>query len=71
MYKFLDWKKYYRVAIASWIGDGGNGYQVFKNYRQNLVRGPTSLSVVEKYFRKLRTIVSALDKRIKIIEELT
>lgn len=66
VYEYLDWKKYYRIAIASWIGDGGNGFQVFKNYRKNLVRGPTSLSVIERYIRKISPVISTLDRRIQI-----
>lgn len=27
----------YQVAIASWIGDGGNGYTIFRDARRNLM----------------------------------
>lgn len=67
VYEYLDSKSYYRIAIASWIGDGGNGYHVFKNHRKNLIRGPTSLSVLEQYIRKISPVVGTLDSRIKIV----
>lgn len=69
VYEYLDRDTYYHIAIASWIGDGGNGYQVFKNRRTNLVRGPTSLSVVEQYLRKISPVIGTLDGRIKIVNE--
>lgn len=66
VYEYIDLQKYYRIAIASWIGDGGNGYQVFKDHRKNLVRGPSSLSVLERYLRK-SPVISTLDRRIKVV----
>ncbi|XP_063702617.1 apyrase-like [Culicoides brevitarsis] len=67
VYETLDPQKYYRIAIASWIGDGGNGYQVFKDHRKNVARGPTSLSVVHRYMKKISPIVGTLDGRIQIL----
>uniref|UniRef100_A0A336N6I4 apyrase n=1 Tax=Culicoides sonorensis TaxID=179676 RepID=A0A336N6I4_CULSO len=67
VYENLDFKKYYRISIASWIGDGGNGYDVFKRHRRNLLRGPTSLSVVEMYLKKVSPVINRLDQRIKVI----
>lgn len=29
--------EYYRISIASWIGDGGNGYTIFREGRRNLM----------------------------------
>lgn len=66
-YKNLHAFEYYRIAIASWIGDGGNGYGVFAQNRRNLERGIPSFQVLREYVVKCSPIVNRIDGRIQVI----
>lgn len=67
-YEPLSYNKNYRISIASWIGNGGNGYGVFKKYRRNFKKGPTSFDVLRNYIQKISPIITMIDGRIKVYQ---
>ncbi|XP_062562831.1 apyrase-like [Armigeres subalbatus] len=66
-YEPLDLNKYYRVAIAAWIGNGGNGYTMFGEHRTNPRVGPLDIVVLEQYVAKMTPIMKGTDGRIRVI----
>lgn len=66
-YQPLDTNKFYRVAIAAWIGNGGNGYSMFKQHRINVRVGPLDIVVLERYVAKMTPIMQGTDGRIRIL----
>nr|XP_019551817.2 apyrase-like [Aedes albopictus] len=66
-YEPLDLNKYYRVAIAAWIGNGGNGYTMFGEHRTNPRVGPLDIVVLEQYVAKMSPIMQGTDGRIRVI----
>lgn len=66
-YEPLDRNKYYRVAIAAWIGNGGNGYTMFGEHRTNPRIGPLDIVVLEQYVAKMSPIMQGTDGRIRVV----
>ncbi|XP_055644093.1 apyrase-like [Toxorhynchites rutilus septentrionalis] len=67
-YQPIDTSKLYRVAIAAWIGNGGNGYTMFKQHRVNVRVGPLDIVVLEQYVKKMSPIMQGIDGRIRILK---
>ncbi|XP_065076026.1 apyrase-like [Ochlerotatus camptorhynchus] len=68
IYEPLDLNKHYRVAIAAWIGSGGNGYSMFGEHRTNVRVGPLDIVVLEQYVAKMSPIMQGTDGRIRVIK---
>ncbi|XP_058453625.1 apyrase-like [Malaya genurostris] len=66
-YEPLDMNKVYRLAVAGWIGNGGNGYSMFSEHRTNLRIGPLDIVVLEEYVTKMTPILQGTDGRIRVV----
>ncbi|XP_058825829.1 apyrase-like [Topomyia yanbarensis] len=66
-YEPLDMNKPYRLAVAEWIGNGGNGYSMFSDHRTNLRIGPLDIVVLEEYVTKMSPIMQGTDGRIRVV----
>ncbi|XP_050084841.1 apyrase-like [Anopheles aquasalis] len=66
-YEPLDPNARYRVAIAAWIGNGGNGYQMFADHRSNVRIGPLDIDVFERYVTRMSPIIQGTDGRQQFV----
>uniref|UniRef100_A0A182NS57 Apyrase n=1 Tax=Anopheles dirus TaxID=7168 RepID=A0A182NS57_9DIPT len=66
-YEPLDTGATYRIAIAAWIGSGGNGYEMFGQHRTNVRVGPLDIDVFERYVAKMSPIVQGTDGRMVFV----
>uniref|UniRef100_A0A182Q352 Apyrase n=1 Tax=Anopheles farauti TaxID=69004 RepID=A0A182Q352_9DIPT len=66
-YEPLDTGAIYRIAIAAWIGSGGNGYEMFGQHRTNVRVGPLDIDVFERYVAKMSPIVQGTDGRMVFV----
>ncbi|XP_053669557.1 apyrase-like [Anopheles marshallii] len=66
-YEPLDTEATYRVAIAAWIGSGGNGYEMFGQHRTNVRVGPLDIDVFERYVAKMSPILQGTDGRMVFV----
>ncbi|XP_053681193.1 apyrase-like [Anopheles nili] len=66
-YEPLDPNAIYRIAIAAWIGSGGNGYAMFSQYRTNVKVGPLDIDVFERYVTKMSPIIQGTDGRMTFV----
>ncbi|XP_001848684.2 apyrase [Culex quinquefasciatus] len=66
-YEPLDPNATYRVAVAAWIGNGGNGYSMFVNNRSNVRVGPLDIVVLEAYVAKMSPVMQGTDGRIRVV----
>lgn len=66
-YEPLDLAKWYRIIFPSFIGSGGNGFEMMKN-RRNVRKGDKiDTEVVEIYMKKMSPIIQKKDGRIKVV----
>jgi 5'-nucleotidase len=66
-YEPLDVTKWYRIIFPSFIGAGGNGYEMMKN-RRNFKQGDKlDTEVVEIYMKKMSPIIQGKDGRIVVV----
>ncbi|XP_041788378.1 apyrase-like [Anopheles merus] len=66
-YEPLDLNATYRIAIAAWIGSGGNGYTMFGQHRTNVRVGPLDIDVFERYVAKMSPIMQGTDGRMVFV----
>uniref|UniRef100_A0A182YAL5 Apyrase n=1 Tax=Anopheles stephensi TaxID=30069 RepID=A0A182YAL5_ANOST len=66
-YEPLDPDATYRIAIAAWIGSGGNGYAMFGQHRSNVRVGPLDIDVFERYVAKMSPILQGTDGRMVFV----
>ncbi|XP_055549436.1 apyrase-like [Wyeomyia smithii] len=66
-YEPLDQNKVYRLAVAAWIGNGGNGYSMFSDHRTNVKVGPFDIVALEEYVTRMSPILQGTDGRIRIL----
>ncbi|XP_052863804.1 apyrase-like [Anopheles cruzii] len=66
-YEPLDRNALYRIAIAAWIGSGGNGYQMFADHRTNVHVGPLDIDVFERYVTRMSPIMQGTDGRMQFV----
>lgn len=67
VFENLDLGKMYRIAIPSFITQGGDGFVAISDNLQNLKVGPLDLDVYQEYIRKMSPIDIGLEGRITII----
>ncbi|XP_055607689.1 apyrase-like [Uranotaenia lowii] len=67
-YEPLDSNKTYRLAVAAWIGNGGNGYTMFAEHRTNFSVGPLDIVVLEQYVTRMSPILQGTDGRMRIVK---
>ncbi|XP_059048753.1 apyrase-like [Achroia grisella] len=67
-YEPLDPDATYRVVTQNYIGDGGGGYTMLADNKENQVVLPrVDYVILQKYMRRQRTVLRDLDQRIKIV----
>lgn len=66
-YEKLDVTKWYRMIVPSFIGNGGNGFIMFRNKRNSQTIPQKDIEVVEKYFKKLSPVLQKKDGRITVL----
>ncbi|KAL4712357.1 hypothetical protein ACJJTC_001518 [Scirpophaga incertulas] len=63
----LDTNATYRVISQSYIGDGGGGYTMLSEHRENLQTLQVDYVVLQQYLRKQQVIMKDLDGRIQVV----
>uniref|UniRef100_A0A2A4JW25 5'-Nucleotidase C-terminal domain-containing protein n=1 Tax=Heliothis virescens TaxID=7102 RepID=A0A2A4JW25_HELVI len=63
----LDVDATYRVITQNYIGDGGGGYTVLSDNRENLEVLDVDYELLQKYMRRQGVVVKDLDGRIQIV----
>lgn len=66
-YKDLDDDVNYRVAVNSFLADGGDGIDAVSAHAQNRVQGEVDVDVLAKYVRKFSPLSLRKDGRLKVI----
>lgn len=66
-YENLDLKKWYRLIVPSFIGNGGNGYVMFTRKRNDRKTNTLDIEVVENYFKKSSPVIQKKDGRIVVL----
>lgn len=66
-YEPLDATKWYRIIFPSFIGAGGNGYEMMKNRRNVKTGDKLDTEVVEIYMKKMSPIIQRKDGRIVVL----
>ncbi|XP_050353509.1 apyrase-like [Nymphalis io] len=66
-YEPLRRDKLYRVVSQSYIGDGGGGYTMLSQNRENLVNLDLDYVMLQRYLRRQGTVLQDLDGRIQIV----
>lgn len=66
-YEPLDDKKVYKLAMPSYIADGGDGYSMIKDEKLKHDSGDLDISVVERYIRESKRVHPAVEGRIKFV----
>uniref|UniRef100_A0A182J0X1 Apyrase n=1 Tax=Anopheles atroparvus TaxID=41427 RepID=A0A182J0X1_ANOAO len=66
-YEPMQTSAIYRIAIAAWIGSGGNGYEMFGQHRANVRVGPLDIDVFERYVQKMSPIMQGTDGRMQFV----
>ncbi|KAM3963824.1 apyrase [Aphomia sociella] len=66
-YEPLDPDAVYRVVTQNYIGDGGGGYTMLSDNRENLDFLEIDYVMLQRYMRRQRTVVRDLDGRIQIV----
>ncbi|XP_072023582.1 snake venom 5'-nucleotidase-like [Amphiura filiformis] len=64
----LEEDKLYRIIVPSFIGGGGDGYDVLKENALNYMQGEIAQDVVAKYIEQFSPIYTGIGGRIKFIE---
>ncbi|XP_052751850.1 trifunctional nucleotide phosphoesterase protein YfkN-like [Galleria mellonella] len=67
-YEPLDPDATYRVVTQNYIGNGGDGYTMLSNNKENVETLPyTDFVMLQQYMRRQKTILQDLDGRIQIV----
>ncbi|OWR54937.1 putative apyrase [Danaus plexippus plexippus] len=66
-YEPLKKDSVYRVLTQNYIGDGGGGYTMLSENRENLVNLEIDYVMIQRYLRKQGSVVKDLDGRIQIV----
>ncbi|XP_050677280.1 apyrase-like [Leptidea sinapis] len=66
-FESLDPTATYRVLTQDYIGDGGGGYTMLSENRENLVILDTDYKIVQNHMRKYGTHFQDIDGRIQIV----
>lgn len=56
-YEPIDYEKYYRVAMPSYMSGGGDGFVMIPENSRNLIYGPLDIEALEKYTEKNSPII--------------
>ncbi|KAL4721637.1 hypothetical protein ACJJTC_001022 [Scirpophaga incertulas] len=65
----LDPEQYYQVTVPAYLGDGGDGFKMFKEHKRNVQVIGKDQKIFETYIRTHSPLNITLDGRIKIIED--
>ncbi|KPJ11542.1 5'-nucleotidase [Papilio machaon] len=63
----LDVNKTYRVLTQSYIGDGGGGYTMLSENRENVENLEVDYVMLQRHMRKQRDVIQDHDGRIQIV----
>lgn len=55
-YWSINSNEYYLCAAQKFLANGGDGYEMIKNYKRNLYNGPNDVDVVSNYLQNLKII---------------
>ncbi|CAH2052156.1 unnamed protein product, partial [Iphiclides podalirius] len=66
-YEPLDVNKTYRVLTQNYIGDGGGGYTMLSQNRENLENLEVDYVMLQRHMRKQANVIQDLDGRIQIV----
>ncbi|XP_037916090.1 apyrase-like [Hermetia illucens] len=66
-YEPLELNKSYRVVTGSFLSGGGDGFTMFRDYKENTIIGEVDIDVFEEYVQKHSPITAAADERIIIL----
>lgn len=66
-YEKLDPEEWYRIAIPSFIGGGGNGFKPFENRRNHIKGDKMDVDVVAEYLAKLSPVFYKKEGRISFV----
>ncbi|XP_063078849.1 5'-nucleotidase isoform X2 [Engraulis encrasicolus] len=66
-YEPLEDDKVYKVAMPSYLVDGGDGYTMIKDEKLKHDSGDLDISVVERYIRESKRVHPAVEGRIRMI----
>ncbi|CAH2986250.1 unnamed protein product [Chilo suppressalis] len=66
-YEPLDTNAIYRVVTQNYIGDGGGGYTMLSDNRENLDTLPVDYVILQQYMRAQQVVTKDLDGRITIV----
>ncbi|CAG5044109.1 unnamed protein product [Parnassius apollo] len=66
-YEPLDVNKTYRVLTQNYIGDGGGGYSMLSENRENVENLGVDYVLLQHHMRKQGTVIQDLDGRIEIV----
>ncbi|XP_068623676.1 apyrase-like [Battus philenor] len=66
-YEPLDPNKTYRLLTQNYIGDGGGGYTMLSQNRQNLENLEVDYVMLQRFMRKQGFVVQDIDGRIQIV----
>ncbi|XP_072021392.1 snake venom 5'-nucleotidase-like [Amphiura filiformis] len=64
----LDTEKMYKIALNTFIADGGDGYDVFVENGQNRYSGNLAASTVAEYIEVFSPIYPGIDRRITFLD---
>ncbi|KAI5642596.1 calcineurin-like phosphoesterase domain-containing protein [Phthorimaea operculella] len=67
VYEPLDVNKTYRVVSQNYIGDGGSGFTVLSEKRENKVDLDLDYVMLQRYMRRQQVVMQDLDGRIQIV----
>ncbi|KPJ20777.1 5'-nucleotidase [Papilio xuthus] len=63
----LDVNKTYRVLTQSYIGDGGGGYTMLSENRENVENLDVDYVMLQRHMRKQRNVIQDHDGRIQVV----
>ncbi|XP_013184145.2 apyrase [Amyelois transitella] len=63
----IDTSATYRVVTQNYIGDGGGGYTMLSENRENMLNLEVDYVYLQQYMRRQRTVIKDLDGRIQIV----
>lgn len=66
-YEPLDLTKWYRIIFPSFVGAGGNGFEMLKT-RRNVRTGNLDTTAAEAYMKKLGPIIQKKDGRLTVLK---
>ncbi|KAL0818302.1 hypothetical protein ABMA28_008788 [Loxostege sticticalis] len=66
-YRPLDTGATYRVVSQNYIGDGGSGFTMLSEHRENLINLKVDYVMMQDFMRRQGTVVQDLDGRIQIV----